>query len=78
MTIKDFTNRKWRHSEHIDYSPKSKELEGITVLCMLVAIDFEEDLFKLMPFDTETYHQEPFWCRVENCERPPFKLKVKK
>jgi hypothetical protein len=76
MTVEDFSNRKWRHSESIDYKPPS--LEGVVISCMLLAIDFEECLFKLTPFDTEMYEEQSFWCRVENCERSPHKLKIKK
>ena len=70
MTYDEFSKKRWRHSEVIEYSYK-----GIIIECMLLAVDFTEGLFKLDPFDKETYQDEPFWARVENCKRPYHKLK---
>lgn len=75
MKQSDFAKRKWGHSEEIIYNHKSLD---ISVSCMLLAVDFEEGLFKLTPFDIENYEKTPFWCRFENCERPFPRLKVKK
>lgn len=75
MKQSEFTQRKWGHSEEIIYTHKTLDYE---VSCMLLAVDFEEGLFKLTPFDTELYEKTPFWCRFENCKRPLVKLRIKK
>lgn len=73
MTKDYFQKVKWRHSEEILFSPPSNN--DIIISCTLLAIDFEQELFKLIPFDIETYEEVPFWCRIEYCNRP---LKLKK
>lgn len=75
MTQEEFAKKRWQHSEAIEYShPRSSRI----VECMLLAIDFENGLLKLEPFDKEIYEDKSFWARVENCKRPAPKLKVSK
>lgn len=56
-------------------SPNKKD---VVYECMLIAIDFEQELFKLEPVDKEVYEDISFWTRVEYCKRPRPKLKVQK
>lgn len=75
MKREEFTKKRWKGYEIIEFRPPNKE---IVYECMLLAIDFEQDLFKLEPFDKEMYQDESFWARVEYCKRPRPKLKVAK
>jgi len=76
MDLKYFANKTWRHSEEIEYThPTTK----IIVSCMLLAVDFEQELFKLIPIDTEYYNDlQSFWVRVEYCEKIRRRLTIKK
>jgi hypothetical protein len=75
MTREEFIKKRWVGYELIEFRPPKKE--DIVYECMLLAIDFEQDLFKLEPVDKEMYEDESFWARVEYCKRPAPKLKVK-
>lgn len=76
MTQEEFAKKRWQHSEIIEFRPYRKQ--GLVIECMLLAVDFENGLFKLEPFDREVYEDKSFWARVENCSRPAPKLKVSK
>jgi len=76
MTLEEFRKKRWMHSELIEFRPH--RMEGVVIECMLLAVDFEQYLFKLEPFDKEIYETKSFWCRVEYCKRPAPKLKIKK
>jgi hypothetical protein len=73
MTLDEFRSKKWQHSEPIDFIYNDKIIE-----CILLAIDFEQELFKIVAIDKDVWHDIPFWVRVEYCRRPFAKLKVKK
>mgnify|MGYP006967778140 CR=1 FL=1 len=66
MTQEDFAKKRWQHSEAIEYSLPGHK----AILCMLVGLDFENNLMRLWPFDQEIYKDESFWARVEYCRRP--------
>jgi hypothetical protein len=76
MEREEFIKKRWQGYEIILYMPKRKD--GIEVECMLLAVDFENELFQLEPIDKDIYEDEVFWARVEYCKRPPHKLKVVK
>jgi len=76
MTREEFIKKRWVGYELIEYRPYRKE--DSVIECMLLSIDFEQELFKLEPVDTEMYEDNSFWVRVEYCKRPRPKLKVKK
>ena len=66
MTQEEFAKKRWQHSEKMLYvRPGCNPIE-----CMLLGVDFENDLMRLVPFDTERYEEAPFWTRVEYCRRP--------
>ncbi len=39
--------------------------------CMLLAVDFDEGLFKLMPFPEAVYEEKSFWSHYSHCQFPP-------
>jgi hypothetical protein len=78
MTKEQFVRYSYRHSERIEFIwPSHPE---IIVLCMLLAVDFEEELFQLEPFgtDKELYTEKTFWARREYCRKPIKPLKIVK
>lgn len=76
MTRDELIKKRWVGYELIEYRPYRKE--NIVIECMLLSIDFEQELFKLEPVDKELYEDASFWVRVEYCKRPAPKLKVQK
>ena len=76
MTREELVKKRWQGYERIDYIPKRKE--GYVIECMLLAIDFDNELFMLEPIDKEIYEDNTFWARVEYCKRPAPKLRVAK
>ena len=65
--------KRWVGYELIEYRPPRKE--DVVYECMLIAVDFEQELFKLEPIDKEMYEDTSFWVRVEYCKRPAPRLK---
>ena len=76
MTREELMKKRWVGFELIEYSPPRKE--GVVYECMLLSIDFDQELFKLEPVDKELYEDESFWARVEYCKRPAPKLRTVK
>ena len=76
MDRDELIKKRWVGYELIEYRPYRKE--DVVIECMLLSIDFEQELFKLEPIDKEMYEDKSFWARVEYCKRPRPKLKVKK
>lgn len=74
MTREELIKKRWRAYEQINYMPKRKD--GFTIECVLIAIDFDNELFMLEPIDKEVYEDKTFWARVEYCKRPAAKLKL--
>lgn len=74
MTKEEFAKKRFQHSEEIIYTrPESPFWKSINISCLLIGIDFEQDLLLLIPFDTEKYDE--MWVRIEYCEKAPTKLK---
>jgi len=76
MNRDEFIKKRWVGYELLKYRPYRKE--DVVIECMLLSIDFEQELFKLEPIDKEMYEDKSFWVRVEYCKRPRPKLKVQK
>lgn len=76
MTREELMKKRWSAYEQINYSPKRKD--GVTFECMLLAVDFENELMQLEPIDKELYEDNSFWARCEYCERPTPKMKIVK
>jgi len=76
VTSTEFAKRKWQHSELIVFT--HPRFNNVTVECMLIAVDFDQELLKLEPMDKSIYEEIPFWSRIEYCECPRPKLKIVK
>ena len=76
MKLEQFAKYKFRHSEEIVFEmPSSPVMKSYRVHCMLIGIDFEQELLLLIPIDTETYEENKFWARCEYCTKA---LSIKK
>jgi hypothetical protein len=72
MERKEFMKRKFRAFEAIEYHQANKTI----IECMIMQINFVEELLLLEPIDKELYSDESFWARCENCFIPKPKLKI--
>ncbi len=75
MTLEEFNKKRFISHELIECYPKS--FDDYCIPCMLLAVDFEQQLFKLQPIHDGFYEEIPFWCRVEYCKRPARKPNLK-
>lgn len=73
MTRNEFIKKRWRAFELIEYAPYRKE--NIVIECMLISVDFEQELFKIEPINKDMYDNDSFWVRIEYCKRPTPKLR---
>ena len=71
MIESDFLKRSYRPYQQMDYQFRDKSFS-----CMIVAIYFDERLFKLQSFETSEIDAFEFWVRCEHCELPKQKLKI--
>lgn len=74
MTENQFRTYSYRHSEIIIFHQKHPEVD---VECMLLAVNFETDMFKLYPFDQELYEDYSFWIPYTYCDKKAKKPKMK-
>ena len=68
-----FIKMKFKAFMAIDFFNKR---DNNIVECILLAVDFEQELFTLEAVDKETYYSKPFDVRREYCELPKPKLKI--
>ena len=82
MTESKFLEKKFVAFEQIDYhSSRSFNIDGergAIIPCILLAIDYDERLLKLVPVPDGVYEEKPFWVRCDNCEISRPKLKAVK
>lgn len=67
MTQEQFARYKFQHSEIIIYHQKHPTIDIEMMLC---AVDFDNEVFKLAPFDTDYYEDEAIWVNRELCDKP--------
>lgn len=68
MTEDQFHKTNFKSYKAIDYTI-SRLNHGIKkISCMLLAVDFENRLLKLVPFDADEYRNEEFWAHADHCE----------
>ncbi len=75
MDLKEFKKKRFTGYEEIECYPNG--FDNYCVACMLLAVDFEQELFKLIPIPDGFYEEIPFWCRAEYCKRPSRKTEMK-
>jgi hypothetical protein len=73
MTEKEFFKRSYRPYQIMNYIHGNNIIE-----CMIIAVDFDERLFKLKNFRSMFWNETEFWVRCEHCQLPERKLKIVK
>lgn len=81
--LEDFVKRKFGAYQEINFESKrilNKDGEmGAIIPCMVLAVDFDERLLKIMSYPDGDYEaKEGFWVRCEHIHIPKPKLKVTK
>ena len=66
MTQEEFSKYKFQHSEVIIYHQRHPK-EDIEM--MLVGIDFDLNMFKLVPIDADYYEDEAKWIPIDVINR---------
>lgn len=74
MTRDQFTKYSYRHSELMILHSKHPETD---IDCMLVAVDFDKEVFQLWPLDQEAYEDKSYWVNYEHVDKPKRKPKMK-
>ena len=67
MTQEQFARYKFQHSEIIIYHQKHPAMDVEMMLC---AVDFDNEVFKLSPFDTDYYEDNAIWVHRVFCDKP--------
>lgn len=74
MTDNQFRTYSYRHSEpmivHMGHDIGDVE-------CILVGIDFDHEMFQLVPFDLDYYEDKVFWIHPKFVDKPRKKPKMK-
>lgn len=73
MTQEQFSKYKFQHSEVIIYHQRHPEAD---IEMMLVGIDFDNNMLRLVPFDTLYYEDEARWFPIDRCDKPKRKPKL--
>lgn len=73
MTRNQFVTYSYRHSEIIVYHQKHPEVD---IECMLIGVDFDNDLFHLVPLD-QLYEDRSYWLPYTSCDKQFKKPKMK-
>lgn len=71
--------RKFKAYQLIEYIPYGHDLETYeSIECMLIAVDFDRELFVLRPFPTETrlINTDDFYVHISQCRISGHKLKA--
>ena len=66
MTQKQFAKALFRHSEVIIYHSSHPSID---MECILVGIDFDGELLKLVPLDVATHGDRSFWANIIYCDK---------
>ena len=74
MTQNQFANYHYRHSEVMLWHTKHPDCD---VECMLIGVDFEGEMFHLVPIDQEWYEDRDYWVPYKFGDKPRRKPKMK-
>lgn len=76
MTKERFNSLRFKSYMEVDYIHQ-KLING-SIPCMLLAVDFDNDVVKLKPVFSEEYEDNEFWCSIEYFDLPKKKMRVVK
>lgn len=74
MTRNQFIHYSYRHSEIIIWHQKHPEID---IECMLIGVDFDHELFHLVPIDLDYYEDRSYWLPYTSCDKQFKKPKMK-
>lgn len=66
MTQNQFVNYHYRHSEIIIYHQKHPEVD---IECMLIGVDFDNEMFHLIPINESVYEDISYWMPFKSCDK---------
>lgn len=75
MTREQMIKVAWKPYMEVEYKTERMEFP---IICMLLAVDFDTEVFKLSPIDTEQYEPDDVYISVQHIFIPrpkPRKLK---
>lgn len=83
MTEEEFVKKKFSAYQEINFEGRRvTNIDGgigAIIPCMVLAVDFDERLLKIIPYPDGDYEaKEGFWVRCEHIEIPKPRLKVTK
>jgi len=70
MTKEKFLKYKFNSYMRINFSHR-----GTATECMLIGIDFDEGIMKLLPFSNDYLEEQEIYVSCEHCEVARYKLK---
>ena len=74
MTRNQFIHYSYRHSEIIIYHQRHPDVD---IECMLIGVDFDNELFHLVPIDQYLYEDRSYWLPYTSCDKQFKKPKMK-
>lgn len=73
MTQNQFTTYHYRHSEVMIWHTKHPDHD---IECMLVGVDFEGEMFRLVPLDLDWYEDKEYWVNFKYVDKKRGKPKI--
>lgn len=73
MTQNQFANYHYRHSEVMVWHTQHSDHD---IDCMLVGVDFEGEMLRLVPLDLDWYEDKSYWVHYKFVDKPRRKPKM--
>ena len=73
MTQNQFATYHYRHSEVMIWHTKHPDHD---IECMLVGVDFEGEMFRLVPLDLDWYEEKAYWGHFKYVDKKGGKPKM--
>lgn len=73
MTQNQFATYQYRHSEVMIWHTKHPDHD---IECMLVGVDFEGEMFRLVPLDLDWYEDKEYWVHFKYVDKKRRKPKM--
>lgn len=78
MTRERFLSLRFRPFMELDFITKRGVHEETFIPVMLLAIDWDNDVLKVVPFPRTNLEEIEFWTSIDHIESPKPKLKITK
>ena len=73
MTQNQFATYHYRHSEVMIWHTKHPDHD---IECMLIGVDFEGEMFRLVPLDLDWYEDKAYWVHFKYVDKKRGKPKM--